>query len=56
MHRHTAVKVLAVVLVCWLMVNLVLFGIGRITPLVFWITLAVFALVAYKGMPILRKV
>ena len=56
MQRHTAVKILAGVLICWLIVNLVLFGMGKISSTVFWITIAVFALVAYKGMPMLRKV
>lgn len=56
MQRQTAIKILGAVLICWLLVNMVLFGLGRISNTVFWITIGVFAIVAYRGVPMLRKV
>lgn len=56
LSRSQALKVLAAVLIAWLLVNLVLFGMGKLSPAVFWIAIGVFALVAYKGIPMLRKV
>lgn len=56
MHRSTALKILAGTLIVWLIINLVLFGLGRISSALFWATIAVFALIAYKGIPMLRKV
>lgn len=56
MYRSTALKILAGTLIAWLIINLVLFGLGRISSTLFWVTIVVFALVAYKGIPMLRKV
>ena len=54
MQKALALKILAVVLVIWLLLNMVLFALGKLSAFVFWIALGIFALIAYKGIPMLQ--
>jgi hypothetical protein len=56
MRKDTAIKILALIMVFWLIVNLALFVLKKITPWMFWLVIIVFAVIAYKGMPFLRAV
>ena len=48
-------KVLGVLLAVLLVLNFFLFVFGKIGNLLFWVTIAVIAIIAYKVIPLLKK-
>ncbi len=48
-------KTISILLMLILIVNIVLFALGRINPLVFWLIIVIAGLIAYKGLPLLKK-
>lgn len=48
-------KAVAVVLIILLVLNMVLFALNKIPGLVFWVAIGVIALIAFKGIPYLKK-
>lgn len=50
------VKILGIMLIALLIANLVLFGIGILSALVFWLIIAAVAVVAWKVVPRMRKI
>jgi hypothetical protein len=48
-------KIFAIILILILIVNLILFALKSVNPLIFWIILILTAIIAYKIMPKLRK-
>lgn len=55
MERAKGVKVFGTVLIIFLVLNLVFFTLGKISPLWFWVVIAVMAILAWKVVPKLRK-
>ena len=53
--KEDILKIVSIGLIVVLVVNAVLFAMGIIPVLNFWIIIAVIALIAYKGMPLLKK-
>ena len=53
--KDDILKIVSIGLIVVLVVNAVLFAMGRIPVLYFWIIIAVIALIAYKGIPLLKK-
>ena len=49
------IKIIAFIFVLILIVNMVLFAFGKITAFVFWFIIALCGLIAYLGLPKLRK-
>ena len=52
--RSETVKLIGILFVLLIIVNLVLFVIGKINNYVFWMIIIICGLVAYKGLPRLR--
>ena len=50
-----AKKVLTIIIIAIMMVNLVLLAAGKINPLLFWIIIAVCAIIAFKAFPTKKK-
>lgn len=48
-------KILAVMVICLVVANIILYTIGRLSTLLFWIIIIVAAIIAYWIMPRLRK-
>tara|TARA_Y100000310_G_C20343756_1_gene651048 strand:+ start:258 stop:437 length:180 start_codon:yes stop_codon:yes gene_type:complete len=55
MKKNLLVKLVAVFVIILLVVNTVLMVFGLINLVVFWIVIALSALIAYKGLPYLNK-
>ena len=53
--QEKTIKLIAIFFILLIIVDLVLFLIGRIDPLTFWIVIILCALVAYKGLPMLKS-
>jgi hypothetical protein len=49
-------KILSIFLIILLVLNLTMFILRKIDPTSFWITIVLIALIAYKGIPYLKKV
>jgi len=55
MEKNRKIKIIAVVLTAVLFLNLTLFVLNKIKGIIFWPLLIVIALIAYKGIPYLKK-
>jgi len=49
------IKVLAIILIVIVVANIIFFGLGLITPMVFWVVIIMMALLAWFGIPTLRE-
>ena len=55
MKRKNVLKVVGVVCILLLVLNLVLFIVGRISGLLFWIVIIIAALLAFKVLPKMKQ-
>jgi hypothetical protein len=55
MLKKQALKLFSILLIIILTFNLILFVLGRINPLIFWILIIVIAIFAYRILPKLRS-
>ena len=53
--KPKTIKIASILLIVILLVNMVLFALGKVGGLYFWITIAVIGLIAYKVLPSIKK-